>query len=110
MISESKQFIFIHVPKTGGNSLQEMLLKYSEDKIDLYRENQDGVERFAIKSSYSAKLKKHSILRDYKAYLTPEVYDKYFKFAVIRNPWERAISLCFSPIFKRTEFIEKEFI
>lgn len=110
MISASKQFIFIHVPKTGGNSLQELLLEYSDDKVALYSENQDGTERFEIKSSYSAKLKKHSILRDYKAYLKPEAYVKYYKFAVVRNPWERAISLYFSPIFKRTEFSEKEFL
>lgn len=109
MVSDSKKFIFIHVPKTGGNSLQEALIEYSEDKISSDKNNQDGIERFGLKSSHSTKLKKHSILRDYKSHLKTKLYNEYFKFSVVRNPYERAISLYFSPIFQRTEFNEKEF-
>jgi len=33
MISIKHNFIFIHVPKTAGNSFQNILKNYSEDKI-----------------------------------------------------------------------------
>ena len=33
MISERNKFIFVHIPKTAGNSIQNILHKYSEDEF-----------------------------------------------------------------------------
>ncbi len=94
MISVKKNFLFVHMPKTGGNSLQTILRRYSEDER-IVREWQDGTNRFAIENTLYG-TKKHSTLSEYKAVLPPVLYDSLFKFAVIRNPWERMVSMYFS--------------
>jgi len=50
MISLKYGFIFIHIPKTAGNSIQNVLKLYSEDKIVCTAPYQDGVERFELRS------------------------------------------------------------
>ena len=95
MISFSHKFLFVHVPKTAGNSIQGILRHYSEDRI-VTREGQDGVERFGVESE-GRKLVKHSTLADYYRELGSERADGLFKFACVRNPWERMISFYFSP-------------
>ena len=96
MISFQKRFLFVHIPKTGGNSIQSVLARYSEDEI-VRRPGQDGLERFGV-SNPKYKLKKHSPLADYRAALTDEQFSQFYKFAVVRNPWDRLVSLYFTPI------------
>ena len=94
MISIQKNFLFVHVPKTGGNSIQSILKDYSEDKI-IVRGNQDGINSFAVENE-KYKTRKHSTLSAYKAALEPQLYSRLFKFSIIRNPWDRMVSLYFS--------------
>jgi hypothetical protein len=42
MISTSHQFLFVHIPKTGGNSIQTILLPFSDDQKNTSTK-QDGV-------------------------------------------------------------------
>lgn len=96
MISLQKNFLFIHIPKTGGNSLSSALLRWSEDELMTSLWHQDGVERFDINNpGYGTR--KHSILAAYRAALPEDIYAGLFKFSVMRNPWERLVSLYFSP-------------
>lgn len=96
MISIQKSFLFIHVPKTGGNSIQSVLRDYSEDDIVTVAEHQDAIERFAVHSkTYGTS--KHSPLSHYKSAVETKTYDSLFKFATIRNPWEMMVSYYFSP-------------
>jgi len=64
VISIQKKFIFIHVPKTGGNSLQKVLKVYSEDVLTTNGKYQDGIERFGV-TNVKYKTKKHSPLSYY---------------------------------------------
>lgn len=109
MISSKKKFLFIHVPKTGGNSLQNILRNYSEDKIMIYGEHQDGIERFEVRND-KYDVTKHSSLQHYKDILDPNFYEKLFKFATIRNPYDRMISWYFSPHRGVTEWVREDFI
>lgn len=96
MISFQKRFLFVHIPKTGGNSIQSVLQRYSEDELVRARPGQDGVERFGI-SSPGYKLKKHSRLAEYRDALGEEHFARLYKFACVRNPWERMVSYYFTP-------------
>ena len=109
MISTEKQFLFIHVPKTGGNSIQNVLKKYSEDDVVILADHQDGVERFELRNK-NYKITKHSTILDYKNAIDPEKFQNLFKFATLRNPWERAISYYFSPHRNAKKWNRKKFI
>ena len=99
MISKSKKFIFIHVPKTGGNSIQNILLNYSDDYIIVKEKTNEGlIERFEISGKIFG-IHKHSTGAEYRRLWNSKVYgdyNDYYKFGVIRNPWERLISLYFT--------------
>lgn len=95
MISFQKCFLFVHVPKTAGNSIQTILRHYSEDEI-VARPEQDGVERFGVRNP-KFKVRKHSTLAEYRAALGAERFDSLYKFVCVRNPWDRMISYYFSP-------------
>ena len=97
MISIPKRFLFIHVPKTGGNSIFQVLREFSEDRIITPGPVQDGLERFGTVNDTYPTIVKHSSLREHQSALPPDVFGVLYKFAVLRNPWERMISWFFSP-------------
>ena len=109
MISLQKGFLFVHIPKTAGNSIQSILRRYSEDEIVVSpKRPQDGVERFGLRNAEFG-TRKHSSLAEYRAALGPERFDSLFKFSCVRNPWDRMISYYFTPTRRTAEWDRKEF-
>lgn len=96
MLSLKHHFLFIHIPKTAGNSVQRALFEYSEDEVIIVAPHQDGVERFEIQSP-KLDVHKHSSLNDYRQQLSRETFEGLYKFACVRNPWDRCVSYFFSP-------------
>ncbi len=92
-INKGKPSIFIHIPKTGGNTIQKTLFdkNLSLDKM-IVTGHQDGIDRFEIRGKYTKN--KHMTLRDY--YKNHELRN-YPIFVCVRRPLNRLVSLYFSP-------------
>jgi len=95
MINHNKKIIFIDITKTAGSSI-----------------------RYAIKGKY--RCKRHHSIRNlfskkvFCSYLTKQQIDTYFKFTIVRNPYDRIVSLwSYMKIAKKTQFKDisfKEFV
>jgi len=108
MISFQKRFLFVHIPKTAGNSIQSVLRDYSEDQLVALRREQDGIERFGLRNP-KYKIKKHSTLADYRAALGEMEFGNLYKFTCVRNPWDRMVSYYFTPTQNTVAWDRKKF-
>jgi hypothetical protein len=91
MISKAHNCIFVHIPKNAGQSVEHVFLRLNNLTWKtraplLLRANDDpakGPPRLA-----------HLRARDYVrcGHVTQEEFARYFKFAIVRNPWERMVS------------------
>jgi hypothetical protein len=94
MISLRRGFLFIHVPKTGGNSLQSVLAPHSDDRVTASG-HQDGRERFEVRGPNTKE--KHATMAEYARRLGAADFERLFKFACVRDPLTRIMSFYFSP-------------
>jgi hypothetical protein len=79
MIDHDKRYIFIHVSKTAGSSIERTLQpRIPLDSLMGEYGNTDFEE-------------KHWSAQKYRN-TYPEAFEKYFKFAFVRNPWDRLVS------------------
>ena len=108
MISFQKRFLFVHIPKTAGNSIQTILRHYSEDEIVALRAEQDGIERFGLRNP-NYKIKKHSTLAEYRTALGEARFRDLYKFTCVRNPWDRMVSYYFGTTSLVEAWDRKEF-
>ena len=89
MILTKKNLLFVHIEKTGGNSLSQLMKKYSDDQIFKHSGHSDGYETFEIKGEFTRN--KHQDLENYKQ-LLGDNFDKFKFFTITRNPLDRLIS------------------
>lgn len=96
MISLTHKFLFVHIGKNAGNSITRALDPFCIDKIVSRETFQDGRNMFDVEND-TFSLRKHSTLNEYKAAIPSDIYSSLAKFCVVRNPWDRLISVYYSP-------------
>ena len=92
IISHTRKFIFVHIHKTGGTSLERAI-----DPHLAWNDLILGGSRFGeqIQAPYAKKygLNKHSGVSDIEAICGPEILGNYFVFSLVRHPLARLCSM-----------------
>jgi len=91
MISHQDKCLFVHIPKAAGQSIEavfvkRMALTWQQREVLLLRPNSRpelGPPRLA-----------HLLASEYvnKGYISQMLFEQYFKFTFVRNPWARLVS------------------
>lgn len=79
-ISHKYRAIFIHIQRTGGNSIQQIFEEHDPDLVE------------TIPIAPSRARTKHCHAADIEETIDPATFRGYTKFCVVRNPFERIVS------------------
>jgi chondroitin 4-sulfotransferase 11 len=89
-VSHSHKTIFVHIPKTAGTSIEAVLGMHG-DKQDIgvvpyFNQELDHEHLYGRQMQHMTAQAIRTVLND------DALFDSYFKFTVVRNPWDRLVS------------------
>lgn len=95
IISPGRQYIFVHIPKTGGTSMAAALEARAKADDILIGDTPKAKRRKKRLEGLTARgrLWKHSRLADIDGLAGAERLEDFFIFTMVRNPWDRVASL-----------------
>lgn len=112
MISHHHKCIFVHIPKNAGQSIEYVFLNL----LDLDWETRAPLLlRYNDRPELGPPRLAHLRAQEYVfyKYLSQELFDEYFKFTFVRNPWGRMLSiykyLKFNQRYEFKSFLTKAF-
>lgn len=73
MVDHQRQLIFVHIARTGGTSIETALIGRDWWEVD-------------PQSKHLSASQSHRLYGD-------ELWNRYFKFSIVRNPWDRLVSM-----------------
>lgn len=91
ILSTSHNFLFVHVPKTAGTAMASALEPFA------VRGTRTGLRRTLRwlplrEAPERAYFRKHETAAAMRFKLGPQVFDRFVRFTVVRNPFEHAVS------------------
>lgn len=106
-INHSLKIIFVHVPKAAGTTVERFFHEATGEKWDLWGKihsdqavkekfpSSENISRFnpdRINNNPRHSLYHHLTLSDIRKLVGVDIYSKYTKLCVVRNPWDRLVS------------------
>ena len=100
-ICHLNKFIFIHIPKTGGTTIEKYFKIYNDNGLKpdsnmmhgyvpiKHQKNEFDPLDVGGRAGYNLQ---HLTSNELKILLSNLIYRKYIKFTFIRNPWDRIVS------------------
>jgi len=106
MIIRDKKILFVHIPKTGGQSISKF---FYENLGHVWDQKNKNKKEFLFLQNYDRKLPGPEVLVHMTAseyidlgYISQLEFEDFFKFTIVRNPYTRFISA-----FKFNKLYEK---
>jgi hypothetical protein len=88
VISHRYKCIFIHIPRSGGSSIEDVIWSAGErTEANLWM----GFIR-PMHNKYQTGGLQHLLARQVRDEVGRETFAQYFKFTLVRNPWDKAVS------------------
>lgn len=91
LVSIEKNFIFVHVAKTGGQALKRSLRPHAVKRAP--GQWRRLLSHLPVPEGLDAQFGPHTSARWAKLKLPRDFFEDAFKFAVVRNPYDLAVSL-----------------
>lgn len=116
LVSHKYKFIYIKNAKVAGSSVESFFGKYCIDPKKVYNYNDaisEHIDEFGIIGSRTSgvknsdKWKNHKRAESIRNDLGKEKFDEYLKFCVIRNPYDKMVSLYY---YVKSKLSFKEFV
>jgi hypothetical protein len=93
LVSYHKKFVFVHIFKTAGTSITDSFARFCYRPGSSRPSNWMAFLSTNWKKIHRVPIKKHATALQIQAAMDREIFDSFFKFSFVRNPWDWQVSL-----------------